>query len=986
MAEYWRRIRAQASGKTAAVFVLLAGLLVTALIGRSEQARLHAESNVAVLEQANALAARIKQRLVAYEIALRGGASLFAATAYPSRQQWRAYVDALDLANAFPGLRAVGFAAWLEPGQVEAFGNRVRNEGFPDFQIWPPGPRAEISTIVYIEPFDAANLRAFGFDMYSEPVRREAMRAARDSARPTLTGPVALVQDAGAVHPAAVLMYLPVYQYGAAIDTVAQRRAALAGWVYAPFRPADLVTGVGRDAGRPLFVRLFDGRLPDARTLLYSDESPAPAVAGAGGGSARVPIEVLGRVWVLEAQAMPEPAGEALLGSRMPWKPLAGGALISLLLFAVVWSMTTTRDRAHALAQTMTLALRRANEELDSRVRERTADLTAANRQLRQEIVERERIERERADVLARERERNAQLRALADASVGISLSTDYAARLEYLADRACNIVGCSYAVIRRADGTGQTSIAATLPLSAEERRALLAASEHWPEGERLEVVAYVALDAKADAAAATEQMMIVPVQVGRSPRIGTLYLLQTGGRRFGDEDPLIVRQLVLLVTAAMATADAVESERHARIDAEAANRTKDEFLAIVSHELRTPLHAIVGWLNVIEHKGASGEQLRRALDVIHRNVDAQRVLIDDLLDLARVERGKLVLDLEPVRLDALVAAAVESHRQVAAQKHLELHLRIDARGEVNCDVVRLQQAVGNLLADAVKFTPAGGQVTVSLRREDGTYAIEVLDTGQGIEADMLPGVFERFRQADSSSRRRQGGLGLGLALVRHIVQSHGGSVSAFSAGSGKGASFTIRLPALESAAPTALEASPPEAAAIEVGAIEVGTIEAPASAGGAMSMSATTGTADRAARADVADRATQARVMVIDDHDDAREALAQWLRDEAFEEVSFASVDAAIGWLEKQERSHWPDAVLCDIAMPDRDGYEFLDALRALEARRGHGGSPLPVAALTAYAGRDERERALSYGFAAHLAKPASSERLLRFLERALT
>lgn len=937
MAGYWRRIRARASGKAAAVLVLLAGLAVTALIGRAEQARLRAASDAAVLEQANALAARIKQRLVAYEIALRGGASLFAATAYPSRQQWRAYVDALDLADAFPGLRAVGFVAWLVPGQVEAFGNRVRSEGFPDFQVWPAGPRAEISAVVYVEPFDAANLRALGFDMYSEPVRREAMWAARDSAQPTLTGPVALVQDAGAVHPAALLMYLPVYQYGAAIGTAAQRRAALAGWVYAPFRPADLVAGVGRDAGPPLIVRLFDGRVPEARTLLYGDE-PRAAATGAGGGSARVSIEVLGRVWVLEAQAAAEEAGAAPSGSGLPWKPLAGGALVSLLLFAVVWSMATTRDRAHALARTMTLALRRANEVLDSRVRERTADLTAANRQLREEIVERERIEHERAEALARERERNAQLRALADASVGISLSTDYAARLEYLAERACRIVACSYAVIRRADGTGPGSIAATLPLPAEERRTLLSASEHWPEGERLEVLPYGALDAQDGAAAASGQMMVVPVQVGRSPRIGTLYLLHSGGRRFDDEDALVVHQLVLLVTAAMATADAVESERQARLDAESANRTKDEFLAIVSHELRTPLHAIVGWLNVIEHKGAGGEELRRTLEVIHRNVDAQRALVDDLLDLARIERGKLVLDLEPVRLDALVAAAVESHRQVAEQKHLALHLRIEARGEVNGDALRLQQAVGNLLANAVKFTPDGGRVTVSLRREDGAYAIEVLDTGQGIEAGMLAGVFERFRQADSSSRRRQGGLGLGLALVRHIVQSHDGTVAAFSAGPGQGASFTIRLPALEAAQPAAPGAG----------------------------------------------RAAPARVMVIDDHDDARAALAQWLRDEAFEEVSFGSVDAALGWLERQECSHWPDVVLCDIAMPDRDGYEFLAALRALEARRGRGDAPLPVAALTACAGRDERERALAHGFAAHLAKPATPGRLLRFLVHA--
>ena len=261
-----------------------------------------------------------------------------------------------------------------------------------------------------------------------------------------------------------------------------------------------------------------------------------------------------------------------------------------------------------------------------------------------------------------------------------------------------------------------------------------------------------------------------MPIRVANDAPRGYLYLVHEAGRHFSPEDLAIVRQLMLLAAAAVATAEAAEEERRARLEAEAANRSKDRFLAIVSHELRTPLHAILGWLGVVERRGDRGESLQRALAVIRRNAESQNLLIDDLLDLARVEQGKLQIDREPVDLGEIVDVVCESQRQLASDRQVTLEASAPRGSFVLGDSLRLQQVVGNLLGNALKFTPAGGRIAVSLRREGARQVIEVSDDGQGIEPEMLGGLFEPFRQGDTTSRRRHGGLGLGLALVRHIV------------------------------------------------------------------------------------------------------------------------------------------------------------------------------------------------------------------------
>jgi signal transduction histidine kinase len=278
------------------------------------------------------------------------------------------------------------------------------------------------------------------------------------------------------------------------------------------------------------------------------------------------------------------------------------------------------------------------------------------------------------------------------------------------------------------------------------------------------------------------------------------------GGLFFGHPEPGVftarheelVQGLAPLIATAIDNARLYEQEQSARAEAEAANALKDEFLATLSHELRTPLNAVVGWTRMLRRDMLDETARRHALEVIERNADAQVRLIEDLLDVSRIITGKLRLDLRPVEPAGVVEAAVDALRPTADAKGISVQLTLGpGAGPVSGDPDRLQQIVWNLLSNAIKFTPRGGRVAVRLAAVDSHVEIAVTDTGVGIAADVLPHVFERFRQADSSSRRAYGGLGIGLALVKHLVELHGGSLAAVSPGLGHGATFTVRLPLL---------------------------------------------------------------------------------------------------------------------------------------------------------------------------------------------
>ncbi|MCY0387623.1 ATP-binding protein [Robbsia sp. Bb-Pol-6] len=384
-----------------------------------------------------------------------------------------------------------------------------------------------------------------------------------------------------------------------------------------------------------------------------------------------------------------------------------------------------------------------------------------------------------------------------------------------------------------------------------------------------------------------------------------------------------------------------------ARRAAEDASRLKEEFLATVSHELRTPLNAMHGWLEIMQRKPDAQTQAR-GLDVIRRNVRAQTRVIEDILDVSAFVTGKVRLVVRPIDLLDVVRVVVESLRPTADAKAIHLLLtdeRIPAGGEapVNGDPERLQQVIWNLLSNAVKFTPSGGRVRVGLSRAAQHFVVSVADTGEGIDGAFLPYVFDRFRQADSSIERRHAGLGLGLAIVRHMVELHGGSVSVESAGLGKGATFAIQLP------------------------VRVAS-EGPPDTVGASTADAT-GTAT--ARKPLAGR----DILIVEDDASAADMLAHALDDEGASVRVAHSAAVALALI----AARGPDAVVSDIGLPERDGYAFIGDVRAAE--RGVAGTRLYAIAVTAYARPEDRDHALAAGFDAYLVKPVAPSSVTQLL-----
>ncbi|MEW6372525.1 MAG: MHYT domain-containing protein [Pseudomonadota bacterium] len=376
--------------------------------------------------------------------------------------------------------------------------------------------------------------------------------------------------------------------------------------------------------------------------------------------------------------------------------------------------------------------------------------------------------------------------------------------------------------------------------------------------------------------------------------------------------------------------------EVEARVEAERLNQMKDEFLSTVSHELRTPLNAILGWSQLLAQKGpVSEEMLSKGLQTIERNARAQVQLIDDLLDMSRILSGKVRLDLQPVRPGEFVGTVVESLRPTALAKRIRLDADLDPEaGPVLADTGRMQQVMWNLVSNAIKFTQAGGEVQVSLWREGEQVALRVRDTGAGIRSDFLPYVFDRFRQADTSTTRHHGGLGLGLSIVRQLVELHGGTVGVDSAGEGQGATFTVHLP-LQPALPDWARAP------------DTAPDEAHAAAAALPDLGGTT-------------------ILALDDDPDSLEVVRTILQASGAEVIAASTPPEALRLL--QERR--PQVLISDIGMPDMDGFELIRRVRALADTQL---CMVPALALSAFARKEDRERAFACGFTDYIVKPVT-------------
>ena len=449
---------------------------------------------------------------------------------------------------------------------------------------------------------------------------------------------------------------------------------------------------------------------------------------------------------------------------------------------------------------------------------------------------------------------------------------------------------------------------------------------------------------------------LALPVLARSGALIGSLFLGHSQPGMFSARSERIVGGIVAQAAVAIdntrmyeAAQQAAEerkalldSERSARTEAERTNQMKDEFLATLSHELRTPLSAILGWAQVLRRGTRDQADLHRGLQSIERNARAQAQLIEDLLDMSRITSGKVLLEMQTIMPATIIDAAIEALRPAAEAKNIRLEIDVDpAAGAIAGDPNRLQQVIWNLLSNALKFTPKDGAVRIAVRAADDHVDITLSDSGIGIKPEFLAHVFERFRQADASTTRKHGGLGLGLAIVKYLVEQHGGTVRASSAGEGLGASFTVQLPlaAAHNGTPRQLNNYAPPVAP-------------PASDMALLDLS-------------------HLKVLVVDDEADARELIERILSDCHAEVFTAADAPQALQ-LVLNER---PDVLVSDIGMPEVDGFDLLGMVRALGAERG---GALPAIALTAFARSQDRQRALEIGFQAHVSKPVEPSQLI--------
>ncbi|HEY7786221.1 MAG TPA: ATP-binding protein, partial [Pyrinomonadaceae bacterium] len=425
---------------------------------------------------------------------------------------------------------------------------------------------------------------------------------------------------------------------------------------------------------------------------------------------------------------------------------------------------------------------------------------------------------------------------------------------------------------------------------------------------------------------------------------IGTIEIQSYQVSAYREAHVTAMRMAANLTAVAVENVRLLERESTARAAAEESNRLKDEFLATVSHELRTPLTAILGWSRMLESGTLDPDSCERAIETIRRNAKSQAQIVDDILDVSRIITGNLYLDLHPIELGPVIENAINVVRPTADAKGISIDLDMEARPVVvSGDSNRLQQVIWNLLSNAIKFTSAGGQVRVMVEHQGKHVEISFADTGQGISPEFLPFVFDRFRQADSTTTRQHGGLGLGLAIARHLVEIHGGTIRADSQGRGSGSTFTVRLPIIGATVQPNMGEEIGQRSLRERGRHELGGLH----------------------------------VLLVDDDEDTLELLRAALTQCHARVTAVTSADEALEVLKSVE----PDILISDIAMPGSDGYELISQVRSLGIDSIR---TLPAVAITAYAKEEDRLRALACGFQGYVTKPIELAELIAAVSEA--
>ncbi|HKG61217.1 MAG TPA: CHASE domain-containing protein [Pyrinomonadaceae bacterium] len=926
------------------LLILLLGFCFTLLVYyyfdklTYEQDRIRFNSSVQEIQD------QVRLRIATSTALLRAGTGLFAASDFVDAREFESFVTQIELEKNYPGVEGIGYSVRFAPQDKAQVIAGMKRMGVHDFKIWPDdSPRSEYNPIIYLQPNSIRNKGAVGYDMGTNETRRQAMDAARDTGKPFASGRVHLVQEKDlpvASRQSGFLIYVPVYQKNAPINTEQERRDALLGFLYSPLRAKDFLEAVIADKKYDVNFSVYDGTEVNAGNLLGSVGNEVSTKLMFTDAK---PQEVEGRRWTIAF--VTNPSFETHSNRYLLKYTLILGGLLSLLFAAVTRAEIRARSRAEHAAEEVRNSATTIQNTLQER--ERAEEALRKTAEALRDADQRALLEYERllerikdfAQALGTARELHAIFKALREfTNVSLPCNGFFVSLYDPMRDVRTCCYGWADGEELNVSELPPMKVTAFGPNSRAVRTGQVVITNDYMRA----TAASPGVIVGPDNGMRPDSSMAVPMAVmGRI--IGTIEVQSYEKNVYQPEHLTAMSMAANLTAVAIENVRLLELERAARKAAEESNRLKDEFLATVSHELRTPLTAILGWSRLLEGGTLDDSVTQQAVEVIWRNAKAQAQIVDDILDVSRIITGNLYLDLHPLEVVPVIENAINVVRPTADAKGIRIEKYFDSvPAMVSGDANRLQQVVWNLLSNAVKFTDSGGRVCVKVSRAGGAVEVSVSDTGGGISKEFLPYVFDRFRQADSTTTRQHGGLGLGLAIARHLVEIHGGTIHAESAGEGRGATLKIRLPLIEATAAVKSFAEPDQH-------------KMPVSQ----------------------QLLSGLNVLVVDDDSDTLTLMATALKRRQANVTAVSSAGEAIQEITRKR----PDVLVSDIAMPDEDGYGLIKKIRLLENGVSEN---IPAVAITAYAKEEDRERALSAGFQIYLAKPVELTELISVVARA--